>query len=144
MISSSSIGSRNLDTVSETALYFAMLAARLNDIEVDEKYMRILGAKETISFFDLPYGTQGFQTHEKRYSSIQLKCDEGSLKCIVAQGFPEKYGKIYKKTYFVPDEVYDAMRSVGIAMPDAVRETGKGGLAATVTGQAIAERINKE
>ncbi|MBQ8638366.1 MAG: L-serine ammonia-lyase, iron-sulfur-dependent, subunit alpha [Lachnospiraceae bacterium] len=43
-----------------------------------------------------------------------------------------------------PDEVYDAMRSVGIAMPDAVRETGKGGLAATVTGQAIAERINKE
>jgi len=43
-----------------------------------------------------------------------------------------------------PDEVYDAMRSVGIAMPDTVRETGKGGLAATVTGQAIAEHINKQ
>lgn len=43
-----------------------------------------------------------------------------------------------------PDEVYDAMRSVGIAMPDTVRETGKGGLAATATGQAIAERMNKE
>ena len=43
-----------------------------------------------------------------------------------------------------PDEVYDAMRSVGIAMPDTVRETGKGGLAATPTGQSIAEQVNKE
>lgn len=108
LISSSSIGSRNLDTVSETALYFASLAAQLNDIEIDEKYRRILESKETISFFDLPYGTQGFQTKEDRYSSVQLKTDQKSLKCIVAQGFPNKNGKIYKKTYFVPSEVYDA------------------------------------
>ena len=108
LISSSSIGSKNLDTVSETALYFTSLAAKLNDIEIDEKYQRILDAKETISFFDLDYGTQGFQTKEERYSSVQLKCDGGNLKCIVAQGFPGKYGKIYKKSYFVPSEVYDA------------------------------------
>ena len=43
-----------------------------------------------------------------------------------------------------PDEVYDAMRSIGVSMPDTVRETGKGGLAKTVTGQAIAERVIKE
>lgn len=43
-----------------------------------------------------------------------------------------------------PDEVYDAMRGVGIAMPDNVRETGKGGLAGTATGQSIAERVIKE
>ncbi|MBE6107148.1 MAG: ADP-ribosylglycohydrolase family protein [Erysipelotrichaceae bacterium] len=108
LISSSSIGSRNLDTVSETALYFASLAAKLNDIEIDEKYKRMIESKETISFFDLPYGTQGFQTKENRYSSVQLKTNQKSLKCIVAQGFPNKTGKIYKKTYFEPSEVYDA------------------------------------
>jgi hypothetical protein len=52
LISSSAIGSLNLDTVSETALYFASLAAKLNEIEIGEKYKRILSAKETISFFD--------------------------------------------------------------------------------------------
>lgn len=39
-----------------------------------------------------------------------------------------------------PDEVIDAMRAVGKAMPEAFRETGMGGLAATPT----AERIKKE
>ncbi len=108
LISSSAIGSLNLDTVSETALYFAKLAAEINDIEIDEKYRHILNAKETISFFDLPYGTQGFQVKENRYSSVQLRCDDAALKCIIGQGFPHKTGRIYKKTYFVPEEVYDA------------------------------------
>ncbi len=36
------------------------------------------------------------------------------------------------------DEVIDAMRSVGDAMPAALRETGGGGLAATPTGRNIA------
>lgn len=39
------------------------------------------------------------------------------------------------------DEVIDAMRSVGDAMPAALRETGMGGLAATPTGRRIAEQI---
>jgi L-serine dehydratase len=40
-----------------------------------------------------------------------------------------------------PDEVIDAMRSIGRAMPEDIRETGKGGLAGTPTGNAIAERM---
>jgi L-serine dehydratase len=40
-----------------------------------------------------------------------------------------------------PDEVFDAMRAVGRAMPENVRETGTGGLAGTPTGQEIRERI---
>lgn len=36
-----------------------------------------------------------------------------------------------------PDEVIDAMRSIGTAMPSCVRETGQGGLAATLTGVRI-------
>ncbi len=45
------------------------------------------------------------------------------------------------RSVIVPDEVFDAMRSIGESMPNDIRETGKGGLAATPTGQAIAERV---
>ncbi len=40
-----------------------------------------------------------------------------------------------------PDEVIDAMREVGEAMPKALRETGQGGLAATPSGQEIALKL---
>ena len=36
------------------------------------------------------------------------------------------------------------MRSVGISLPEAIRETGKGGLAATTTGQKIAQELQHE
>ncbi|MDD3165585.1 MAG: L-serine ammonia-lyase, iron-sulfur-dependent, subunit alpha [Oscillospiraceae bacterium] len=39
------------------------------------------------------------------------------------------------------DEVIDAMGEVGAAMPPQFRETAKGGLAATPTGQAICRRL---
>ena len=39
-----------------------------------------------------------------------------------------------------PDEVVLAMDEVGRNMPEAYRETGKGGLAATATGKKIAEK----
>ena len=42
-----------------------------------------------------------------------------------------------------PDEVIDAMRAVGDAMPCALRETGQGGLAATPFGTAAAEKLRK-
>ncbi|NLK27304.1 MAG: L-serine ammonia-lyase, iron-sulfur-dependent, subunit alpha [Clostridiales bacterium] len=40
-----------------------------------------------------------------------------------------------------PDEVIDAMREVGEAMPSALRETGEGGLAGTPTGIKIRDRV---
>ena len=39
------------------------------------------------------------------------------------------------------DEVIDAMRSVGALLPDSLRETGKGGLAATPTALRTAQRL---
>jgi len=39
-----------------------------------------------------------------------------------------------------PDQVLDAMREVGDALPDTLRETGKGGLAATPFGQQYAPK----
>ena len=40
-----------------------------------------------------------------------------------------------------PDEVFDAMRAIGRNMPENIRETGTGGLAATPTGVEMRERI---
>lgn len=40
-----------------------------------------------------------------------------------------------------PDEVFDAMRNVGKMLPGDLRETGKGGLAATPTGIAYREGL---
>ncbi len=42
------------------------------------------------------------------------------------------------------DEVIDAMREVGAALPAALRETGQGGLAATPTGRRFQERRAEE
>ena len=42
-----------------------------------------------------------------------------------------------------PDEVIDAMKSIGRAMHEDIRETGKGGLAGTPTGVEIRERMTK-
>lgn len=42
-----------------------------------------------------------------------------------------------------PDEVIDAMREVGEALPRTLRETGEGGLAATPTGREIMSKLMK-
>ncbi|NLZ82776.1 MAG: L-serine ammonia-lyase, iron-sulfur-dependent, subunit alpha [Clostridiales bacterium] len=47
------------------------------------------------------------------------------------------------KSQIPPDEVIDAMREVGEQMPRTLRETGEGGIAATVTGDEIAKRVLK-
>ena len=41
------------------------------------------------------------------------------------------------------DEVIDAMAEIGAALPTSLRETGLGGLAATPTGQRIAQQLQK-
>jgi L-serine dehydratase len=45
-------------------------------------------------------------------------------------------------TFPIPcDEVIDAMRAVGDALPSSLRETGAGGLAATPTGRRVNETM---
>lgn len=43
-----------------------------------------------------------------------------------------------------PDEVIDAMRSVGMSLPSSLKETGEGGLAATPSGEEITRRMMEE
>lgn len=40
-----------------------------------------------------------------------------------------------------PDEVFDAMRNIGRILPEDLKETGKGGLAATPTGAAFRDNL---
>jgi L-serine dehydratase len=45
------------------------------------------------------------------------------------------------KSVIPVDEVIAAMGEVGRALPDALRETARGGLAATPTGEALKAKI---
>lgn len=47
------------------------------------------------------------------------------------------------KSRIPSDEVFDAMRQVGRALPEELRETAKGGLAATPTGKNIKEMLEE-
>lgn len=40
-----------------------------------------------------------------------------------------------------PDEIIDTMRSIGMALPSSLKETGEGGLAATPSGEEIAKKM---
>ncbi len=48
------------------------------------------------------------------------------------------------KSVIPADEVIDAMRQIGRAMPESVRETAEGGLAATATGIRIKKEIQQK
>lgn len=43
-----------------------------------------------------------------------------------------------------PDEVIDAMRTIGMALPCSLKETGEGGLAATPTGMEIGRQLSSD
>jgi L-serine dehydratase len=45
------------------------------------------------------------------------------------------------KSVIPADEVIEAMRAVGAALPQSLRETAQGGLAATPTGIALKQKI---
>lgn len=43
-----------------------------------------------------------------------------------------------------PDEVIDAMRTIGVSLPSAIRETGEGGLAITPTGARMTKHLKEK
>lgn len=47
------------------------------------------------------------------------------------------------RSRIMPDEVIDAMKEIGEALPTKLRETGEGGLAATPSGVRIAKELKK-
>ena len=100
IISSSSVPYLNLDTISNTALKFALMGAKLKGERHDE-YLN------NHYYFDLPYATHGFNTDYNRYNMIVLNNYDKALHCIIT-GYKSYKCHIYKKTYYMPDEVFDA------------------------------------
>ena len=108
LLSSSGVGYLNIDTVSSSALLFSWIGAKLNHLEIDERYLEMQrNNKKKTYFFDLPHSTQAFVSASNRYSEVNLANEAGALKCIINQGFPGFEGKIYKRTYYTPEDVYD-------------------------------------
>lgn len=99
ILSSSSMGSLNIDTISNSTKLFTEIACKLNNIDY---------IKDGLFDFKFKYGTQGFYTPNNRYSESNLEVCDNKLKVIINQGFEDKIGKITKKSYYLASDIYDA------------------------------------
>ncbi len=99
-IGSSLIGSWNIDTLSRQAHYFTELAFKLRNLECVE-------ATKNDIYFDLPYGVQGFECNSYRYFESNLIQKDNTLTCVINNAFKDNVLNIYKKTYYLPFDLYD-------------------------------------
>lgn len=104
LLSSSCVGSENIDTVSSSVRVFTELGWQLKGLEVPSKYKR---NRHKVDFL-LPYATSGLQVNKHRYFEANLLQAEEKLKVAVNNTYPNTIGKISYKTYYHADEVYDA------------------------------------
>lgn len=103
LLSSSSIGSLNIDTVSNTTLEFCKIGYKLKGLNIPERYIN-----DKKFLFDLPYSTQSFKTNSYRYSETNLINYNNKLKVVINNGYKDYYCDVYQKTYYRPNEVYDS------------------------------------
>lgn len=104
LLSSSCVGSENIDTVSSSVRVFTELGWKLRGFEVPEKFKR---NRHKVDFL-LPYATSGLTVNKHRYFESNLLQVEDKLKVAVNNAYPHAVGKISLKTYYRADEVYDA------------------------------------
>lgn len=101
LLSSSSIGSKNITTISNSAKYFCELGCKLYNIPYEKK------EKNIISYdFDLPYATAGFEVTSNRYASASLRI-KNKLQINLDNVLKGKKVVVSKKSYFTSEEVYD-------------------------------------
>lgn len=108
ILSSSLLGSENIDTVSHTALRFAAYGAKLNHVDIPEKYQQELDRSRQLYRFELPYGTHAFRSESTRYFESRCVVDGNVLKCILNNAFPNTVGKVLQKSYYRSCDIYDA------------------------------------
>lgn len=104
LLSSSCMGSDNIDTVSRTALYFCKLGYKLQGLEVPSEYT---SDKHQTNFI-LPRSTGGFRLNAHRYFEANLVNHNQKLKVIVNNIYPDTTGRIFQKTYYSSSDVYDS------------------------------------
>lgn len=104
LLSSSCMGSENIDTVSSSVRIFTELGWRLHGKEVPTEYLR---DRSKVDFL-LPRSTGGMRINKHRYFEANaVNCDE-TLKIVVNNAYPDTVGRVYLTTYYTPDDVYDA------------------------------------
>lgn len=96
LLSSSSLAARNIDTISGTALYFTKLAAKLHNLPVPN-----------VSPFSLPYATHGFRAETNADHAVHTDARHGELRLIIDRLLEKEPFKVYRTTYFRPEDVYD-------------------------------------
>ena len=99
-IGSSLLGSWNIDTLSRQAHYFTELAFKLRNLDCSS-------VNKNIFTFDLPYGVQGFECNSYRYFESNLIQKDNTLTCVINNAFKDNCLKIFKKTYYLPSDLYD-------------------------------------
>lgn len=107
LISSSIIGSLNIDSISQTALQFAIYAFQLAGKEIPQKYLKYTSKQVRQFLFYDRFTTAGWQMSSDRYSEGNLAVINNKLRCIVHNGYQDHALKIFLKTYFLPNELYD-------------------------------------
>lgn len=102
LLCSSSIGAKNITTISKSANYFATLACKLHGISCPNETI----GKHTTDFC-LPYATNGFQIETNRYHACNLRVNNNQLKVCLDDVLPDQLFKLYKHCYYCPHDVYD-------------------------------------
>ena len=102
LLCSSSIGSKNITTISKSAYHFATLACKLHGISCPNGTI----GKHTTDF-SLPYATNGFQIESDRYHACNLRVNQNQLKVCLDDVLPNQEFKLYKHCYYRPQDVYD-------------------------------------
>ena len=102
LLCSSSIGSKNITTISKSAYHFATLACKLHGISCPNETI----GKQTTDF-SLPYATNGFQIESDRYHACNLRVNQNQLKVCLDDVLPNQEFKLYKHCYYRPQDVYD-------------------------------------
>ena len=96
LLSSSLIGSLNIQSLSESALYFAKLGAKLEGVAFPD-----------VNPLSLPYATMGLTSRYDRDREIKVKNVDGHLRVIINNAQAGSEGRVFRKTYYMPEEVYD-------------------------------------
>ena len=102
LLCSSSIGSKNITTISKSAYHFATLACKLHSISYPSD---TIGKHSTD--FSLPYATNSFKIETNRYHACNLRVQQNQLKVCLDDILPNQEFKIYKHCYYRPQDVYD-------------------------------------
>ncbi len=102
LLCSSSIGSINITTISNSAYHFSILACKLNQLP----YPIYQNGIHTTHFY-LPYSTNGFIVDHNRYHACNLRVNQHNLQVCMDNVLENQEFKVYKHSYFLPEEVYD-------------------------------------